>query len=101
MKDLEKQFDGEMRDVYISAKRECGYNATRFLQMLSDQGGVKTAKQLIQKPGGAEGFIALMTHQRPDLTVEARVLKPEYHDLFSDDDRAICRERLEQFEKQR
>lgn len=44
MTDLEKQFNGEMRDVYISAKRECGYNATRFLQMLSDQGGVKTAK---------------------------------------------------------
>lgn len=49
MTDLEKQFNREMRDVYISAKRECGYNATRFLQMLSDQGGVKTAKQLIQR----------------------------------------------------
>ena len=49
MTDLEKQFNGEMRDVYVSEKRECGYNATRFLQMLSDQGGVKTEKQLIQR----------------------------------------------------
>lgn len=101
MTDLEKQFDREMRDVYISAKRECGYTATRFLQMLSDQGGVKTAKQLIKKEGETYGFSILWEKHRLDLSVEARVLKPEYHDLFSDDDRAICRERLEKFGKTR
>ena len=100
MKDLEKQFDREMQDVYTSAKQECGYNATRFLQMLSKNGGVQTAKQLIKKEGGTYGFSVLWEKNRLDLTVEARVLKPEYHDLFSDDDRAICRERLKQFEKQ-
>ena len=47
---LEKQFEQEMLDIYITAKKECGYNATRFLQMLSTKGGVSAAKQLIRKP---------------------------------------------------
>lgn len=99
MTDLEKQFDREMQDVYTSAKQECGYNATRFLQMLSKNGGVQTAKQLIKKEGGTYGFSVLWEKHRLDLSVEARVLKPEYHDLFSDDERAICKERLEKFGK--
>lgn len=99
MTDLEKQFEREMYDIYISGNQECGYNAARFLQMLRKNGGVQTAKQLINKEGGTYGFSVLWEKHRLDLSVEARVLKPEYHDLFSDDDRAICKERLEKFGK--
>lgn len=97
MTDLEKRFEQDMLDIYTTAKKECGYNATRFLQMIGAKGGLVAAKQLISKEGGTEGFTTLWMCHRLDLSVEAHVLKPEYRDLFTDEDRKMCRDRLEQF----
>lgn len=97
MTTLEKRFEQDMIDIYTTAKKECGYNASRFLQMLGDKGGLNAAKQLISKPGGTDGFTTLWEHGRLDLSVEAHVLKPEYEELFSDEERRLCRKRLEQF----
>jgi len=97
MTTLEKQFDQDMIDIYTRAKKECGYNASRFLQMIGAKGGLTTAKQLISKPGGTDGFTTLWEHGRLDLSVEAHVIKPEYTELFSDEERQMCKERLKQF----
>lgn len=94
---LEKQFEQEMLNIYLTAKKECGYNASRFLQLLSAKGGLAAAKQLIRKPGGTDGFTTLWEHGRLDLSVEAHILKPEYKELFTDEERTICRERLMRF----
>ena len=94
---LEKLFEQEMIDIYMTAKKECGYTASRFLQMLGAKGGLAAAKQLISKPGGTDGFTTLWEHGRLDLSVEAHVLKAEYAELFTDEERRMCRERLEQF----
>ena len=96
MKDLEKRFHQEMIDIYKSAKKECGYNATRFLQLVSAKGGLVAAKQLISKPGGTEGFATLYQHGRLDLSVEAHVLKPEYADLFTDVELEMCKHILKE-----
>ena len=97
MPDLEKRFEHDMIEIYTTAKRECGYNATRFLQIVGAKGGLTAAKQLISKPGGTDGFTTLWEHHRLDLSVEAHVLKPEYAELFTDEERKMCKERLEQF----
>lgn len=97
MTDLEKSFDRAMREIYITAKRECGYNATRFIQLVGEKGGLVAAKQLISKPGGTDGFTTLWEHGRLDLSVEVHVLKPEYQSLFTDEERLMCRERLEEY----
>ena len=97
MTDLEKSFDRAMREIYSTAKRECGYNATRFLQLVGEKGGLVAAKQVISKPGGTDGFTKLWECGRLDLSVEAHVLKPEYEPLFSDEERQLCRERLGEF----
>ena len=47
MSNLEKQFEKEMLNIYRMAKKECGYNAVRFLQLVSEKGGLAAAKQLI------------------------------------------------------
>ena len=94
---LEKRFEQEMRNIYLTAKNECGYNASRFLQLLSSKGGLAAAKQLIRKPGGTDGFTTLWEHGRLDLSVEAHILKPEYRELFTDEERDLCRERLLRF----
>ena len=94
---LEKQFEQEMVDIYMTAKKECGYNASRFFQLISAKGGLSAAKQLISKAGGTDGFTTLWEHGRLDLSVEAHVLKPEYRNLFTEAERKLCRDRLEQF----
>ena len=78
MDDLERRFNGAMVSIYETAKRELGYNATRFLQMISEQGGLTTAKQLLWSSAPSEGFTTLWERGRLDLTVEAHVLKTEF-----------------------
>lgn len=97
MNDIERKFNTAMTDVYRKADRECGYRATRFLQMLSEKGGVKTAKELVSKEGGTEGFLKLWQLGRLDLSVEALVLKDEYNRLFTEDELTLCKERLEKY----
>ena len=41
---LEKRFEQEMINIYTTAKKECGYNASRFLQLVSTKGGLAAAK---------------------------------------------------------
>ena len=94
MTELEMQFHREMIKIYETAKKECNYKPTRFLQMISRADGVSVAKQLIRKPGGTDGFATLWECGRLDLSVEAQLLKSEYMSLFSEEDRKICRDRL-------
>lgn len=81
--------------IYETAKRELGYNAARFLQMISEQGGLAAAKQLLWSDKPSEGFTTLWSHHRLDLTVEAHALHNEFATLFTDADRQRARDRLE------
>ena len=42
---LSHQFEEELMDKMLRAKKECKYNPTRFNQMIARYGGVETAKQ--------------------------------------------------------
>jgi hypothetical protein len=97
MDEAERRFHRAMVGIYETAKRELGYNATRFLQMLSNQGGLATARQLLWDNTPSDGFTTLWTHHRLDLTVEAHVLRPEFQSLFTDADREQARARLEAY----
>ncbi len=91
----ERQFHQAMVEIYETAKRDLGYNATRFLQMISEHGGLAAARQLLWTDQPSDGFTTLWSHHRLDLTVEAHVLKDEYASLFTDADREQARRRLE------
>ena len=97
MNESEQAFAKAMRDVYLRAKTEAGYNATYFLRMLSDHGPVETARRLITSRQPSEGFTQLWQRKRLDLTVEAQVLRPDFVDLFTDDERNACRRRLSDY----
>jgi hypothetical protein len=94
---LEKSFQRAMVAVYEDAKRETGYNALRFLQMISNVGGVEAAKRLLHASHVSDGFTALWERKRLDLTVESVVLRPEFADLFTDDELDLARRRLEDY----
>src|SRR4051794_11601886 len=95
-RDLEAAFHRAMVDNYQRAKRELDYNATYFLQMLGEHGGVETARRLLTGSQYAEGSTRLVMENRLDLSVEALVLRPEFTPLFSDAERAEARRRLDE-----
>jgi hypothetical protein len=91
---LEEWFHEEMLGVYHRAKTECRYNASRFLQMVSESGGLGAARTLPTSPTVSEGFVALWQCWRLDLTVEALVLRPPWSALFSEHELTVARKRL-------
>lgn len=97
MEEIERRFHRAMISIYETAKRDLGYNATRFLQMISEHGGLATARQLLWSDTPSEGFTTLWERGRLDLTVEARVLDAEFASLFTDEDRERARARLEAY----
>ena len=94
---IENKFNKDMKNIYFTAKRDFGYTASRFMQLVSQKGGIQADKQLIAKEGGTYGFEVLWENKRLDLSIEALVLKSEYKTLFSDDEKQLCKERLKQF----
>lgn len=96
MNPLEEKFQGAMFDIYRRAKSEAGYNATIFLQMLTDRGGLATAKTLINADRQSDGYTALLLADRLYLTVEALVVdEVRWHPLFLPEEIDKARRRLE------
>jgi PHP family Zn ribbon phosphoesterase len=98
MSELKTQFDKAMFNIYHRAREKCDYNAVRFLQMLSEKGGLATAKHLLFPGNPQEGFTHLWECSCLDLTVEALVLQNQYQELFSDEELGEARRRLEVLE---
>jgi hypothetical protein len=100
-KDLIRRFELKMYNIYRRARSEAGYNATRYLQMLDDHGGLETVKILINSPKVSEGYTALWERGRLDITVETLINdNPKYHELFSKDELKIVRKRLADYQYQ-
>ncbi len=85
-----------MLEIYERTKSETKYNATRFLQMVQERGGLATAYYLLDEHAKtvSEGFTQLALRGRLDLTVEALVLKDPWSGLFSVDQLETARRRL-------
>ncbi len=98
MPNLEAQFEQAMFNIYRRAKDEAGYPANIFLQMLTNGGGVQTAKTLINAPRPSDGYTALWERGRLDLTVEAVVVDDEgWQSLFAAEEVERARRRLSQY----
>lgn len=94
VEDLARTFHAAMLTLYKQALTETGYNASQFAAMISERGGLQTAKDLLASSGVSQGFTTLWEKGRLDLVVEAVVLDPQYQELFSDEELEVARERL-------
>jgi hypothetical protein len=94
--DLESSFAAAAADTIVEAKR-LGYNATYFQRMVAELGAVEAARRLLRAEAPADGFTRLWELGRLDLSVEAKVLRPEFAALFSADERRLARRRLEDY----
>ena len=82
-----------MIDVYQNALRDCTQRAAYFLEMVGRQGGVETAKKLLQSNDVEHGSATLWECKRFDLMFEYLILQPKYADLFTDEEKETARNR--------
>ena len=54
---LEVQFHQAMIDAYETAKRECKYNASYFIQMVHTHGGLEAARRLLGSQRGSAVWV--------------------------------------------
>lgn len=94
---LELEFHEAMIEIYRRALGEIGYNARYFVDMVSNEGGRETARYLLDTKEPSDGYVVLWEKGRLDLSVEAEVLRPRWHDLFSDEQRAVAIRRLRDY----
>jgi len=94
--DLAAEFERYMSDC-IRRCKEFGYNAGYWKRMVVDHGAVEASHRLLTGTRASDGFTRLWEEGRLDLSVEFSALLPKYHDLFTGDERAEARRRLEQY----
>ena len=92
---IEQRFTHAMFDIYLRAKQEAGYTASIFYNMIHENGGLATAKTLINSSKASDGYTALYQKGRLDLTVEAVVTENMvWRTLFTDEELARAEKRL-------
>jgi hypothetical protein len=94
--DLERCFHAETLHTYWAAKDECGYNATYFIQIVEKYGGVSAARRLLAN-NPSSGFTKLWELGRLDLSIEAKMLRPEFAGLFTEEELRKARKRLHDY----
>ena len=68
--------------------------------MISDVGGLQTAKILINATNPSDGYVALWERRRLDLTVEAVLVRnPEWHPLFTPEEISKAEARLKKYKQ--
>lgn len=92
---IEVAFDRAMHEIYDNAFSECGYRATRFLNLVNQIGGLEAARQLLRSDLHPEGLTALWEHGHLDLSMEALVLQEPWRPLFSSDELNLAKRRLQ------
>lgn len=82
--DAKEKINKEMLELYQVVGKATGYWANYYLRSVRKHGGLAHAKKALGKIGDAQdGFRKLIEIGRPDLSIEAIVLKQEYRGLFS------------------
>ena len=95
-RNLQEQFTQEMHHLCEQIRDGAKLPfPSRFKQMINEKGdGVDAVRRLIQKPDVTDTFTNLFLKECSHLTVESVILQPKWHELFTDDERRIARERL-------
>jgi hypothetical protein len=94
--DLEKLFEEEALRSCEVLKKEHRYNPSYFLRMVQELGAVRAAQRLLASKEAQEGLTRLWEIGRLELSIEHMVASPRYDPLFTEEERAIARERLRQ-----
>lgn len=91
---LKELFHSEMERLY---EKQCQVirDPIRFRGMLVNLGGLATALQMLDRPTPGDGFVRLLEKDKLDLSVEALVLEEPWCYLFTEEQLAVARSRLQ------
>ena len=90
---LVDEFDQAMWGI-VEAARKQKYTPTYFMQMLSEHGGVETAKRLLAADLPQDGLNRLWEMGLLHESMEAQVINEKFAPLFTDDEIREARKRL-------
>ena len=94
---LSRDFERAMRDACMESAR-LGYYPHLFIQMLDGRGSVGAVKHLLSSDEIQYGLARLWEMKALRLSAEAHVLKAKWAPLFTDEERAEARRRLDMYE---
>ena len=90
MSPLEAAFDEALKKCLDEAETACGVAQKRLRADAERFGGASCARALLRKGRQSEGFDALATAGRLDLSLEALVTAGKFGELFTDDEVNGC-----------
>jgi hypothetical protein len=90
-------FDRAVMEIIERSRAELRYNPRYFRVMITQYGALGAARRLLHAPAVSDGFVTLWERRRLDLTVESLAVDERFAHLFTDEERAIARKRLEDF----
>ena len=91
-------FNEEMFNLYRKTVNETTYRPTRFHEMLEKDGGVETARRLLNTDNLSDGYTRLWGLGRLDLSVEAVIWEnQEYQTLFTKEELKTVEKRLREY----
>jgi hypothetical protein len=93
MDEAELDFRAVLQDA-VNECRRIGYKPTGFMGMVTQSSAFEAVRTLLAKREPSEGFTTLWEKGRLDLTIEAIVLKAEWHHYFTHSERETARRRL-------
>ena len=95
MSKLENQFHQAMLDIHNKAKEHERYGSY-FKRMIDQHGGVIAAKRLLEKQEIQQGLRKLWELNLLNLSMEALVIQERFQPLFTSEEIAEARRRLEE-----
>lgn len=94
MLEIEKKLQQEVLKSCKAAEKECGCKMTRLMDTIERFGVVNAAKEIIRKGRTSDCFSKLVEAGHIELSLEAIIVKPQYEELFDDDEVNACFELL-------
>lgn len=88
---------GDMLNLYREIDLQCGYKLDIMLQRINTKGALYAAKSLIRDEEADNGLEFLIKSNKEQLSLENLILSDKYKDVFNDEDRQICNDRLRKY----
>ena len=96
----ESEFDAAMRNRYaVEIPAATRYRPMRMIEMIDEYGAIEAVRRLMAQyeSYASEGYRRLWECQRLDLSFEALMQEPRFASLFSADELAWARRRLQEY----
>ncbi|MQA13359.1 MAG: DUF262 domain-containing protein [Pseudonocardiaceae bacterium] len=90
-------FDRAVLELVDRCRAELSYNPRYFRVMITQHGTLGAARRLLAAPAVSDGFVRLWEKQRLDLSVESLATDERFAHLFTEQEQATARQRLDDF----